>query len=235
MQAVILAAGKGSRMKELTAEVPKPMLIVGGKPILQHKLETLPAGIEEVILVVGYLKETIMNFFGNSFGGRKITYVEIEPLGTGYALWQAKHLLGQEFIVMMGDDMYDRADVEAVMGRPWALSVIQAPGFATAADIEVDENHYLVKADFDYEGVKETIRLDTGLYKLQKEIFDTELVQLKMNKEYGLPHTIFSHFKRTGIPIYVHEVTHWLKLNNPDDLKRVREFYDDAPTDSSIV
>lgn len=225
MQAVILAAGKGSRMKGLTEDRPKPMLIVGGKPLLERKIEDLPDEIDEVILVVGYLKEQIISHFGDSFAGKRIRYIECDPLGTGYALWRAKELLGQEFISMMGDDMYGREDVAELLKHPWAMSAVSAPGFATAADIDVDESGYLKSADFDYEGKKETIRLDTGLYKLQKEIFDTQLVQLKGSGEYTLPHTLFNHVKEKSRPLYVHTAKQWLKMNNPDDFKKAEEYY----------
>ncbi|MES3005806.1 MAG: sugar phosphate nucleotidyltransferase [Patescibacteria group bacterium] len=224
MQLVILAAGKGSRMKEFTEVRPKPMLIVGGKHLLERKIETLPKEIDEVVLVVGYLKEHIISYFGNFFADKKITYVVCEPLGTGYALWQARHLLGSDFVVMMGDDMYGTEDVVEVIKHPWAMSTFETPGFATAADIETDENGYLRKADFDYEGKKEKIMLDTGLYKLKKEIFDADLVQLK-NGEFGLPHTIFAHVKNTNTPLYVNKARHWLKMNSPEDLNRAEEHY----------
>ena len=69
-KAVILAAGRGTRMRELTNEVPKPMVEVRGKPILHHILDGLgSADIEEVLIVVGYRKEVIQNYFGD---GQKV-------------------------------------------------------------------------------------------------------------------------------------------------------------------
>ena len=66
MKAVILAAGKGTRMRELTNELPKPMLPVEGKPILEHILEgIIAAGIRDVFIVTGFRAETIENYFGD--------------------------------------------------------------------------------------------------------------------------------------------------------------------------
>src|SRR5438034_11614227 len=65
-QAVILAAGRGTRMRELTAEVPKPMIVVRGKPVLQHIIEGLRnAGIREYLMIVGYRADGVQNFFGD--------------------------------------------------------------------------------------------------------------------------------------------------------------------------
>src|SRR5262252_7889932 len=77
-KAVILAAGRGKRMRELTNEVPKPMVEVRGKPILHHILDGLgSANIEEVLIVVGYRKEAIQDYFGDGQKvGLHVEYVE---------------------------------------------------------------------------------------------------------------------------------------------------------------
>jgi NDP-sugar pyrophosphorylase family protein len=229
MKAVILAAGKGSRMKDLTNQVPKPMLVVGGRPLLERKIENLPDEIDEVIIIVGHLKEKIISHFGDSFAGKKITYVESEPLGTGYALWQARKLLVGEFLSMMGDDVYSKESILAVMKHPWAMSTYQAPGFPTAGDITTHPDGYFKSADFDYEGKKDMVRVDIGLYKLQNDIFNTELVQLS-NGEYGLPHTIFKHIANNDIKMYVHDAKQWFKMNSPSDLEMVNEYYKSPQT-----
>src|SRR6201982_1197213 len=65
-KAVILAAGRGMRMRELTIDLPKPMIDVRGKPVLQHIVEGLrDAGVRRVLLIVGYHAETVRNFFGD--------------------------------------------------------------------------------------------------------------------------------------------------------------------------
>src|SRR6266446_10075573 len=65
-KAVVLAAGRGTRMRELTAEVPKPMIEVRGKPVLQHIIEVLRyAGIRQFLVVVGYRADAVRNFFGD--------------------------------------------------------------------------------------------------------------------------------------------------------------------------
>jgi NDP-sugar pyrophosphorylase family protein len=125
---------------------------------------------------------------------------------------------------MMGDDMYGSDDIAELLKHQWAMEVVEAPGFATAADIEIDERGYMKKVDFDYEGKKETIMLDTGIYMMNKDIFNIELVQLR-NGEYGLPHTLFKYIKDTNTPLFVHKAKHWIKMNNPRDLEKAEEYY----------
>lgn len=107
MKAVILAAGKGTRMRELTNEVPKPLLQVRGKPILEHILEgILAAGIRDVFIVTGFRAETIENYFGD--GSRwqaRITYGrQLVQDGTGKAPEVAKTFVGASpFLLTYGD------------------------------------------------------------------------------------------------------------------------------------
>jgi len=107
MKAVILAAGKGTRMRELTSELPKPMLRVQGKPILEHILDgILAAGIREVFIVTGFRAEVIENHFGNG-SNWKATIVygrQIVQDGTGKAPEVAKEFVGSSpFLLTYGD------------------------------------------------------------------------------------------------------------------------------------
>src|SRR5687768_11120918 len=108
MKALIFAAGKGVRMMPLTAEKPKPLLEVLGRPLLERIIEVLPREIVEIVLVVGYKGDMIRGRFGHSFGGRRIAYVEqAEQLGTGDALMLCKHAIepGERFLVVYADDL----------------------------------------------------------------------------------------------------------------------------------
>lgn len=109
-QAFILAGGKGERLRPLTDSIPKPLVKVLGKPILQYNIELLARqGVEEIILATGYLHEKIEEYFGSGKGfGARIRYsVEKEPLGTGGALNLCKDDLDGTFIMMNGDNLAD--------------------------------------------------------------------------------------------------------------------------------
>src|SRR3989344_5531342 len=109
MQAVILAAGEGKRLRPLTLDRPKPMVELLEKPILEHTIAELPPAIDELVIVVGYKGEKIKEYFGTNWKGRPITYVEQEmpPLGTARALFSARTALrsGEKFISIMGDNV----------------------------------------------------------------------------------------------------------------------------------
>jgi dTDP-glucose pyrophosphorylase len=110
-KAVILAAGRGKRMRELTKEIPKPMVLVSQKPVVQYIIEGLrDAGIQKVLLVVGYRKNIIIDYFrdGSEFG-LQIDYIEqITQDGTGKAVELAKNFCKQNpFILSYGDILVD--------------------------------------------------------------------------------------------------------------------------------
>src|SRR3954462_2549836 len=107
MKAVILAAGKGTRMRELTNELPKPMLKVQGKPVLEHILEgLLSAGIREIFIVTGFRAEVIENHFGDGskWGVRMAYGRQMVQDGTGKAPELAKEFIGDSpFLLTYGD------------------------------------------------------------------------------------------------------------------------------------
>ena len=107
MKAVILAAGKGTRMRELTNELPKPMLRVQGKPILEHIVAgVVAAGVREIFIVTGWRAEAIENHFGDGskFGARIAFGRQVVQDGTGKAPELAKNFIGDSpFLLTYGD------------------------------------------------------------------------------------------------------------------------------------
>ncbi len=126
-QAVILVAGEGQRLRPLTVTKPKAMLAIAGKPILQYILAALAQnGIRNIILVVGYRKEQVFDYFGSGEKfGVDITYVTQESqLGTAHALTQAKTKVEDEFIVLQGDKLIGVDTIAYFVGaKPPALLV----------------------------------------------------------------------------------------------------------------
>jgi NDP-sugar pyrophosphorylase family protein len=109
MKVVILAGGKATRMGKLAKNIPKPLLPVKGKPILEHQLEMLEKqGFTEVILGIGHLGDKIKKHFGGKFRSIDIKYAhEKEPLGTGGAVRLAvqQHNITDTFVLLFGDIM----------------------------------------------------------------------------------------------------------------------------------
>lgn len=122
MQAVILAAGKSTRTYPLTLTRPKPLLKAANKAILEHNLDNLNGIVDEVILIVGYKKEMILDYFGNKYKNIRVKYIEQkEQLGTGHAALLAEHQIKGRFILMAGDDIYSREDIKKCIKYPYSI------------------------------------------------------------------------------------------------------------------
>ncbi len=108
MKAVIMAGGKGTRIRSVASDIPKPMIPVLGKPILRYQIENLVrCGIKDIILVTGYLSEAVTEYFGDGKDlGAEISYFnEDKPMGTAGALYYLKEDLKKDFLLLMGDLM----------------------------------------------------------------------------------------------------------------------------------
>jgi len=215
MKAVILAAGKGTRMGELTKNLPKPLLKIKSKTLLEYKMDVLPAECNEVIIIVGYLGEHIKDYFGHEYNGKKITCVYSEPLGTGYALWQAKDYLRGRFIVMCGDDLYAREDVQKCVSYPLSALAFKTLAAQSGGKIITNEDGYVKDIQ---EGNHPTGSvIATGMYVLDDTVFDMPLVEAGNGKEeFGLPQTILQVKDVKIMPVFA---TKWHQVSVPGDLK----------------
>ena len=110
MKAVIMAGGKGTRIASIANDIPKPMIPILNKPILQYEIECLRnQGLTDIVLVVGHLGACIRNYFqdGSDFGVHISYYEETEPLGTAGALAYLKDILTEDFLLLNGDIIFD--------------------------------------------------------------------------------------------------------------------------------
>jgi D-glycero-D-manno-heptose 1,7-bisphosphate phosphatase len=110
MKTVIMAGGKGTRIASLNAHVPKPMIPICGKPILEWQIECLKRqGYTEVTLIIGYLGQIIQDYFGDgSAFGVQIEYiVETEPFGTAGAMYYLRNFIASDFLLLNGDVLFD--------------------------------------------------------------------------------------------------------------------------------
>ena len=118
MKAVVLAAGEGTRLRPLTEDKPKGMVEIDGKPILTHCFEQLAdLGADEFVVVVGYLKEKIIQHYGDEFAGIPITYAhQREQKGLAHALIMVEEHIDGDFMLMLGDNVF-QANLEDVVQR----------------------------------------------------------------------------------------------------------------------
>jgi glucose-1-phosphate thymidylyltransferase len=114
---VVLAAGEGTRLRPLTRNRPKPMLPAGNRPILEYVCDALvEAGMERLVLVVGYKRDRVQDHIGHSYRGVPVEYVVQEKqLGSGHALLQARAAVDGPVVVVNGDRVIEGATVEATL------------------------------------------------------------------------------------------------------------------------
>lgn len=117
MKVVLIAGGKGTRIRSVASDIPKPMIPIEGKPVLEHQLECLKKqGFCDIILTVSYMADVIMDYFGDGSNispvtgepfGVNITYfVEEEPLGNAGALFKIADQLSEDFLLLIADAMF---------------------------------------------------------------------------------------------------------------------------------
>jgi NDP-sugar pyrophosphorylase family protein len=221
MQAVILAAGRGTRMKELTEHTPKPLLVVGGKTLLEHQFDIMPPDVHEVIILVGYLGKMVREKYGNEYNGMKITYVEQETLdGTGGALWLAQSHLEDTFIVTCADNICAAEDVAAASCNPWAVVGLEVDEMGNAAKMVINETDHVIDILEVGQHDKSPGFLNTGLYALDRRVFNYPLVPKSPGSiEYGLPQTLVN----SGLPLHLIKASFWIEITAPEDLKKAEE------------
>lgn len=118
MKVVIMAGGKGTRITSVASDIPKPMIKIGNKPVLEHELECLrDQGFTDIIITVSHLGHIIMDYFGDGSGVSPATgknfgvniqyYFENEPLGNAGALFKIKDQLTEDFLLLNADALFD--------------------------------------------------------------------------------------------------------------------------------
>lgn len=229
MQALIMAGGKGTRLGSLTAEIPKPMILVGGKPVLSHQIENLKKnGIKDIILVIGHLGDKISNYFGDGSSlGVKISYFnENEPLGTGGALYYLNDKIKDDFILIYGDAFFD-IDFSRMInfhkGNKSDITMFVHPNSHPYDSDIVVKNKYRVigidsknnKRDYDYENL-----VNAGVYILPRKIIDY-LDGAKKHIEDIIIEAI------DDLRVFAYRSTEYIKdMGTPDRLSRVNRDFD---------
>ena len=110
MKTVIMAGGKGTRISSVFSDIPKPMIQIAGKPVLEHEILCLKEqGFTDLIVTVSYLAEHITNYFGDGtkFGVQIEYFVEEEPLGNAGALFKLRNKLTEDFLLLNADAVFD--------------------------------------------------------------------------------------------------------------------------------
>ncbi len=216
MQAVILTAGRGKRMKHLTEKNNKNMLKVNGRPILKYKLDSFPKEIDEIIFVIGYQGDQIKKQFGNKYKGRKISYVVQKRLnGTGGAIHKAKKLLKDKFLVVYGDDLYHKDDIKELIKNDLAVLAKEIKDITRFGILITDKKGHLIEIKEKPKKSKSKLAA-IGLFVLNKNFFKYKLVPVG-GGEFGLPQTLATMTK--DYPVKIVKAKHWHPIGHPEDIK----------------
>jgi UDP-N-acetylglucosamine diphosphorylase / glucose-1-phosphate thymidylyltransferase / UDP-N-acetylgalactosamine diphosphorylase / glucosamine-1-phosphate N-acetyltransferase / galactosamine-1-phosphate N-acetyltransferase len=173
MQAVILAAGEGTRLRPFTQTRPKVMLPVGNRPILEFVVQSLVAnGVRDIVMVVGYHKERIMSFFGDGakFGARISYVVQERQLGTGHALTYLKGSVKGRFLLLPGDNIVDKETVAALMSveKGSAVLVTESDEPSKYGVVELKDDRVIQIHEKPQESIGNII--NTGLYNFESDV-----------------------------------------------------------------
>lgn len=222
MQAIILAAGEGKRLRPLTKHIPKPMVAVGGQPILEYTLSILPKQIDEVVLVVGYRGEQIQNYFGDSFGRVRLRYAKQKtPKGTGDALRTARTLIhGNTFLVLQADDLYHPDDLENCLQNTPTVLVKESEQPERFGVCILGENNRL-RDIIEKPALPPSNLVNIGVYFLNKKIFGVPEVFL-LNGESNLVAQIGILARRE--PIQVIKARFWHPIGYLEDIETADHF-----------
>lgn len=223
MKAVILAAGEGKRLRPFTETMPKVMLPVANKPILEHVFDALKnTGINQVVIVVGYKKEVIMDYF-KDYRNIKITYViQDKQLGTAHALLQAKNQIkNSSFIVIPGDNIIDQKSIIKLIDNKSEYSLLikehPHPSKYGVVVLEKDKLQRIVEKPPEEIGKF----ISTGIYKLPKTIF-AEVQKQTSEGIYSLS-AVIQNLIDEGKIINTIQTDAWMDIVYPWDLITVNE------------
>lgn len=217
MQCVILCAGKGTRMRPLTEDTPKPLIEVCGKPILQHVVEALPDEVTDLVLVVGYLADQIKHECGDVYCGRRVQYVHQENFsgGTGDALLCAKDILKDRFLLLNADDVQGAAKLKEAVQAEHAI-------IAATSDHPEDFGVLVEKDDGTLDGIIEKPKdppsnlINTGGYVLDTHIFEYEVALSSDSGELYVT-DMFTQYAQDYQVVIVQQ-DEWIPVGKPEDV-----------------
>lgn len=227
MKVFILCGGQGTRLRPYTYSIPKPMLKLGKKPILQYVVQNLKLnGFRDLILTVGYKKEKIMDYFGDGAAfGVKIEYsIEDEPKNTAGSILDYKNKINQSFLVVMGDHLTDVkfSDMMAMHKKSNAIATIALTRQEMQLEYGIAElsssNNSPSIVDFK-EKPKYDFFINTGIYAFEPEIF----AYIKERDDFAkqvFPRLLSAKKK---INPYIFE-EYWVDIGRVSDYQRLDEF-----------
>ena len=232
MKAVVLAAGRGTRLRPVTNNKPKALVEVNGKPLIEYALdELIELEVKEFIVVVGYLKEQIMERYGDEYCEVPITYAhQRDQKGLAHALLTAEPYIDDDFMLMLGDNIF-HGNLSDVVNRQ---QEDRADAAFLVEEVPIEEaSRYGVCNTNKYGEITEVLEkpkdppsnlVMTGFYTFTPAIFHAcHLVQPSDRGEYELPDAI-DLLIQSGRTIDAIRLDGWrIDVGYPEDRDRAEE------------
>ena len=232
IQAIILAAGMGTRFGDETKDIPKHLLEVEGKSILERSLENLKRNnISEVIIVVGYKKEKIISKIGDEFGGMKIKYAVndlYDTTSTAISFFKSKEFMDSDAIMVLGDVLYEPDAVKLVLedSAQDIMFVMPVSGAKNPAYVTVDDKLNLIDIPRGKENEPRAYGEVADIYKISRE--SLQILYKIIGEEYQtgirsryIEDAILGLSRMTPVKCIKRDLL-WLGVNTREDLERAR-------------
>jgi UDP-N-acetylglucosamine diphosphorylase/glucosamine-1-phosphate N-acetyltransferase len=224
MKCVILAAGEGKRMRPLTSRIPKVMIPVANRPMLEHLIEAVrDIGLHEILLVVGYGEERVRRYFGDGKElGVSLRYVtQRRQRGTADALRSVDGLVRDRFLLLNGDMLLKKQDLTGLIAS-------EAPSMATFHSDHPEEYGTILEENNRVISLHEKVPhpssdiINAGAYVLDKDIFGLiKTLPLSERGEFELTDALRWYIDRNELRSY--PLQYWCDIGYPWDLLRANE------------
>jgi D-glycero-alpha-D-manno-heptose 1-phosphate guanylyltransferase len=229
MQAIILAGGKGTRLRAEVPDLPKPMAPVAGRPFIEHQMDYwVSQGVDRFILSVGYKAEMIIGRVGTQFRSAEVVYaIEDHPLGTGGAVLHAKGRLkpNEPFLVVNGDTFFDLplSDLTRFHREKtsdWTLGLFQTSDTQRYLGVELNEDGRLISLVTRL--VQNEVSANGGVYMISPGVLDP--VAERFKDEVSLEGEIIPALMKLKSSIYgIRHNGRFIDIGIPDDYRRAAD------------
>ncbi|MCY3947247.1 MAG: NTP transferase domain-containing protein [Anaerolineaceae bacterium] len=220
MEGVILAAGRGTRMRGLTERTPKPLLKVQGRPILEWSLRALRPAVRRVLVVTGYQGGQIAEYMAQQriFGDYALVE-QREQLGTGHALRACRDALtGPDFLVINGDDLFHAPSLRRLAATSAGVLAVQRQDGSEYGVLLKNRGGHLGRLhEKPPQGLySPPVQVYVGACRLTRDILDLPLQLHPQRREYELTQLVTDYAQTR--PVSIVETGFWFPLGRPEDL-----------------
>ncbi len=225
-EAIVLAGGLGTRLRDVVVDLPKPLAPVAGRPFLAYLLDQLAReGMRRVILATGHMAEKIEQAIGDNWQGMDIVYSrETEPLGTGGAIRLAAQRLQGDCAYLTNGDTFVRANLGELEERTRAcglsmgMVLASVPDVARYGAVETNAGHVVA---FREKGSSGAGYINAGTYFLAREA----IAGLPKEKSYSFETEVLRPEAMAGRVAAFGESSHFIDIGVPDDYQRAQQMF----------